>query len=130
MTVGAAVEERSLPGEIDRLCSATSDLIDLRKELIAGRVRIAPSRWDRLVESIAATGLGEGGKCVAGSRPTVWPDAAATHARKDSIQSALKQMPMLGQEWDTVRDGLLLRIVEESPPRIMRVASTSFLAWG
>lgn len=39
-----------------------------------------------------------------------WPDQAAAQKRADYIQSMLTSMPALGQEWDHVRGGLLLRV--------------------
>lgn len=45
-----------------------------------------------------------------------WPDQAAAQNRSDYIQSTLKSMPMLGQEWNTIRDGLLLRVAGELKP--------------
>jgi serine/threonine protein kinase, bacterial len=45
-----------------------------------------------------------------------WPDQAAAQARADYIQTMLKSMPMLGQEWDTVKGGLLLRVAGTLKP--------------
>lgn len=45
-----------------------------------------------------------------------WPDQAAAQARADYIQSMRRAMPMLGQEWDTVRGNLLLRVAGTLKP--------------
>jgi hypothetical protein len=46
-----------LPGSLDRLHTAVAALVDERKELVQGVVRVAPSRYDELVSEVpAATG--------------------------------------------------------------------------
>jgi serine/threonine-protein kinase len=52
-----------------------------------------------------------------------WPDQAAAQNRAAYIQSVLKSMPMLGQEWDMVRGGLLLRgrNLEAVPGQALRI---------
>ncbi|MBX7435530.1 hypothetical protein JDV09_26070 [Mycobacterium sp. Y57] len=45
-----------------------------------------------------------------------WPDQVSAQRRADHIQSMRREMPMLGQEWDTVNGGLLLRVAGELKP--------------
>lgn len=55
-----------------------------------------------------------------------WPDQAAAQNRSDYIQSTLKSMPMLGQEWNTVKGGLLLRVAGELKPSEAKAYETAF----
>lgn len=55
-----------------------------------------------------------------------WPDQAAAQNRADYIQSMLKSMPMLGQEWNTVNGGLLLRVAGELKPSEAKAYETAF----
>jgi hypothetical protein len=55
-----------------------------------------------------------------------WPDQAAAQRRADYIQSMLKSMPMLGQEWSTVKGGLLLRVAGDLKPSEARAYETAF----
>lgn len=55
-----------------------------------------------------------------------WPDQATAQKRSDYIQSMLESMPMLGQEWNTVRSGLLLRVAGELKPSEAKVYETAF----
>lgn len=55
-----------------------------------------------------------------------WPDQTAAQDRADYIQSTLKSMPMLGQEWNTVRGGLLLRVAGELRPSEAKAYETAF----
>lgn len=55
-----------------------------------------------------------------------WPDQAAAQNRADYIQSMLKSMPMLGQEWDTVEGDLLLRVAGELKPSEAKAYETAF----
>jgi hypothetical protein len=45
-----------------------------------------------------------------------WPDQAAAQRRADYIQAMLREMPMLGEEWNTIKGGLLLRVAGELNP--------------
>ncbi|MDS1114711.1 hypothetical protein RD149_13125 [Gordonia westfalica] len=45
-----------------------------------------------------------------------WPDQASAQARADYIQRVRKDLPMLGQEYYTVRGDLLLRVSGELKP--------------
>ncbi len=45
-----------------------------------------------------------------------WPDHASAQARADYIQRVLKGAPMLGQEYDTVRGDVLLRVSGDLKP--------------
>lgn len=45
-----------------------------------------------------------------------WPDQAAAQRRADYIQAMRRDMPMLGQEWSTVKDDLLLRVNGDLKP--------------
>lgn len=55
-----------------------------------------------------------------------WPDQATAQNRKDYIQSVLKPMPMLGQEWNTVEGDLLLRVSGELKPSEAKAYETAF----
>ncbi len=55
-----------------------------------------------------------------------WPDQAAAQSRADYIQSMLKSMPMLGQEWNTVKGGMLLRVAGDLKPSEARTYETAF----
>ena len=55
-----------------------------------------------------------------------WPDQAAAQRRADYIQSMLKSMPMLGQEWNTVKGGLLLRVAGDLKPSEAKAYETAF----
>ncbi|MEH3129883.1 MAG: hypothetical protein PGN27_07985 [Mycolicibacterium neoaurum] len=55
-----------------------------------------------------------------------WPDQAAAQNRADYIQSTLKSMPMLGQEWNTVNGSLLLRVAGELKPSEAKAYETAF----
>lgn len=55
-----------------------------------------------------------------------WPDQAAAQNRADYIQSMLKSMPMLGQEWNTIKGGLLLRVAGELKPSEAKAYETAF----
>lgn len=69
-------EESTLPDAVDQLYRAVGDLVDEQKQYVQGRVRVAPSWWDRLTEAVAATGLKDGtSRAVAKSRPLCWSDA-------------------------------------------------------
>lgn len=69
-------EESTLPDAIDQLYRAVGELFDEQKQYVQGRVRVAPSWWDRLTEAVAATGLKDGtSRAVAKSRPLCWADA-------------------------------------------------------
>lgn len=55
-----------------------------------------------------------------------WPDEAAAQKRSDYIQAMLESMPMLGQEWNTVNGGLLLRVSGELKPSEAKAYETAF----
>jgi serine/threonine protein kinase, bacterial len=55
-----------------------------------------------------------------------WSDQAAAQNRADYIQSMLKSMPMLGQEWNTVEGDLLLRVAGELKPSEAKAYETAF----
>lgn len=55
-----------------------------------------------------------------------WSDQAAAQKRSDYIQSMLESMPMLGQEWNTVNGGLLLRVTGELKPSVAKAYESAF----
>ncbi|EUA38551.1 pGRS-family protein [Mycobacterium avium subsp. avium 2285 (R)] len=56
-----------------------------------------------------------------------WSDQASAQERSDYIQSMLREMPMLGQEWNTVNGGLLLRVTGELKPSEAKQYETAFI---
>lgn len=59
-----------------------------------------------------------------------WPDQIAAQKRADYIQSMLRSMPMLGQEWNTVKGSLLLRVAGDLKPSEAKAYETAFEAQG
>lgn len=55
-----------------------------------------------------------------------WPDQAAAQKRSDYVQAMLESMPMLGQEWNTVNGGLLLRVTGELKPSDAKAYEAAF----
>ena len=55
-----------------------------------------------------------------------WPDEESAQRRSDYIQSVRKNMPMLGQEYGTVRGNLLLRVSGELKPSQSREYEEAF----
>lgn len=55
-----------------------------------------------------------------------WPDQAAAQRRADYIQAMLREMPMLGQEWNTVKGALLLRVAGELKPSEAKAYESAF----
>lgn len=55
-----------------------------------------------------------------------WPDQPAAQKRADYIQSMRKAMPMLGQEWNTVKGGLLLRVTGTLKPSEAKAYEAAF----
>lgn len=56
-----------------------------------------------------------------------WPDQAAAQSRADYIQAMRREMPMLGQEWDTVRGDLLLRVTGALKPSEAKAYESAFV---
>lgn len=59
-----------------------------------------------------------------------WPDQRSAQERSDYIQSMLREMPMLGQEWNTVKEGLLLRVDGDLKPSEAKAYEMAFEAQG
>ncbi|MGQ9407383.1 hypothetical protein [Mycolicibacterium gilvum] len=59
-----------------------------------------------------------------------WPDQRSAQERSDYIQSMLREMPMLGQEWNTVKEGLLLRVDGDLRPSEAKAYEMAFEAQG
>lgn len=55
-----------------------------------------------------------------------WPDQAAAQSRADYIQAMRREMPMLGQEWDTVKGDLLLRVTGALKPSEAKAYESAF----
>lgn len=62
-----------------------------------------------------------------GAKIERWPSKADAEARADFIQKALKAMPILGIEYDFVRDGLLLRVAGDLKPSQAKRYETAFV---
>ena len=62
-----------------------------------------------------------------GAKVERWPSQADAQARADYIQAALKAMPILGTEYDYVRDGLLLRVAGDLKPSQAKVYEKAFV---
>lgn len=56
----------------------------------------------------------------------VWPDEQSANDRKDYIQGILKKSPMLGTEYDVVRDGWLLRVSGQVKPSVEKKYEAAF----
>lgn len=61
-----------------------------------------------------------------GAKIERWPSKADAQARADYIQNALKAMPILGTEYDYVRDNLLLRVAGDLKPTEAKQYETAF----
>jgi serine/threonine-protein kinase len=57
-----------------------------------------------------------------------WPDQAAAQRRDDYVQSILRTMPMLGQQWTTVKGNLLLRVTGQLKPSAAEAYKAAFTA--
>lgn len=67
---------------------------------------------------------GPGTNC--GAMIEQWPDQAAAQKRSDYIQTLRESMPMLGQEWNTINGGLLLRVSGELKPSDAQAYEATF----
>jgi serine/threonine-protein kinase len=57
-----------------------------------------------------------------------WPDQAAAQRRDDYVQSILRTMPIVGQQWTTVKGNLLLRVTGQLKPSAAEVYKAAFTA--
>lgn len=61
-----------------------------------------------------------------GAMIEVWPDEAAAQARSKYIQESIKSMPMLGQEYHSIKGSALLRVDGNVKPSIASTYSGTF----
>jgi len=59
-----------------------------------------------------------------------WPDIEAAQSRADYIQKMRESMPMLGQEWTTVRGNLLLPVTGNLKPAAAKDDEAVFVGRG
>jgi hypothetical protein len=57
-----------------------------------------------------------------------WPDQAAAQRRNDYVQSVLRTMPIVGQQWITVKGNLLLRVTGQLKPSAAEAYKAAFTA--
>jgi hypothetical protein len=57
-----------------------------------------------------------------------WPDQAAAQRRDDYVQSILRTMPMVGQQWTAVKGNLLLRVTGQLKPSAAEAYKAAFTA--
>lgn len=117
MTV-APSDEKSLPAAIDNLYTATSALIDPRKELVDGALMAAPSLYESLIGAIGGEVGEHVRRSVAKSRPPCWIDALDLRVNIDNqvrqwrpqgSSTPVRLKALTGQKWRpddcaTIRD--------------------------
>lgn len=74
-------------------------------------------------KSVKCSG-GLGADC--GATIEVWSSAADAKARAAYIQKAMKDMPILGNEYDYIRDGSLLRVAGDVKPSLAKRYNAAF----
>ena len=73
-------------------------------------------------KSVKCTDLGAG----CGATIEVWASEAKAKARAAFIQKSLKDIPMLGTEYDYIRGGALLRVVGDVKPSLAKKYNAAF----
>lgn len=123
----AATEENELPAAIDQLYRAVGDLVDPVKEMVQGRVLVAPSAYEQLVREIPATRSGDSfSRGVGRSLPPVYCDAVDLQVEIDSRTAELHPE---GQDTPQRLRGLAGKRWRPQDTRKVRDAAEEIAAW-